>query len=101
MPLVKVASREALPPGSMIEVDAEGTPIALCNVDGTFYAVHGICPHRDAPLGHGALHGRTIVCPWHAWEFDCVTGCSDIDPDLKLKTYAVTVEDNDIYVDLP
>ena len=40
------------------------------------------CPHRGAPLAHGALHHHTIVCPWHAWEFDCRTG-SAIAPTLR------------------
>jgi nitrite reductase/ring-hydroxylating ferredoxin subunit len=61
----------------------------------------GICPHRDAPLAQGALHGRMVVCPWHAWEFDCTTGEHDYDPGVRLRCFNVKVEDGDIFVDHP
>ena len=44
---------------------------AVCNAGGEIHALDGICPHAGGPLGQGALHGTTLVCPWHAWEFDC------------------------------
>jgi nitrite reductase (NADH) small subunit len=63
-----------LPPGRMTQVEVDGQIYVLCNVEGAFYALDGTCPHRGAPLVHGALHDHTVVCPWHAWEFDCRTG---------------------------
>ncbi|MDX2180719.1 MAG: Rieske 2Fe-2S domain-containing protein [Bryobacteraceae bacterium] len=74
--------------------------IALCLVDGRPHAVDGTCPHSGGPLAQGALHGRTLVCPWHAWEFDCVTGEVHGFPDRFLKTYEVAVEGDDLVIDL-
>ena len=45
--------------------------------------VDGLCPHRQGPLGQGEISGRNVVCPWHAWEWDCSTGANDFDPNKK------------------
>lgn len=99
MAFVKVAALSKFPPGSLDEVIAEDTPIALCNVDGDIRAIGGACPHSSGPLGFGALHGGNIVCPWHAWEFDSATGCNDYHPDTCVAVYPVRIEGDDILVD--
>jgi nitrite reductase/ring-hydroxylating ferredoxin subunit len=82
----------------MREITIDGVNIVICNVDGVFHAMRGTCPHRMAPLAYGALHGHTVVCPWHAWEFDCRTGKLDFNADVRLETYDVNVEAGQIYV---
>lgn len=89
-----------LPPGGLTEITLGDQSIALCNVDGEFHAIEGVCPHRNGPLGQGALHGRMVVCPWHAWEFDCLTGQHDYNPSITVATYPVKVEGEDILVDI-
>ncbi len=84
----------------MAGVTAGGSTLVLCHANGEVHALEGVCPHREGPLAHGALHGNWIVCPWHAWEFDCVTGANDYNPEIRLKKYAVTIQDDDIFVDL-
>src|SRR4051812_4815611 len=101
MALVKVGSRAEMPPGSLVEVGEGEGVVAVCNYDGEFHAVDGICPHQGGSLGQGALQGRMIVCPWHAWEFDCVTGCNDYDSGVVLKKYTVVEEGGEIYVEIP
>lgn len=100
MPFVKIGSLAELPPGTVSQVDVGGAALAVCNADGDIHALDGTCPHAGAPLGHGALHGTTLVCPWHAWEYNCVTGVCDLDEDLKLTKYAVKVENGQIFVDV-
>jgi nitrite reductase/ring-hydroxylating ferredoxin subunit len=34
----------------------------------------GVCPHLGGPLLDGRISARAIVCPWHAYAFDAVTG---------------------------
>jgi len=99
MAFVKVHSLAQLPPGSLTEITAGGVLMALCNFGGEVRAVGGICPHQSAPLGFGAMNGENIVCPWHGWEFSCVTGRNDYDPDTRVATYAVQVSGDDILVD--
>jgi nitrite reductase (NADH) small subunit len=100
MALVKVGPLDVLPPGSVAHVEFDEDAIAVCNVDGNIYAIDGICPHSGGPLGHGALHGTMLICPYHAWGFDCVTGESDVDEELKLRTHPVKVENGEIWVEV-
>jgi len=101
MAFVKVAGVSEIPPDSMREVTCNGDYYAICNVAGEIYAVHGVCLHRGGPLGQGALHGHHVVCPWHAWEFDCRTGANEFNPVEKVATYAVKVEGDDVMIDIP
>ena len=101
MPLIKVKALEEFPPGAVVEVQSGEETYAVCNVEGTLRCVEGICPHAGGPLGQGSLNGNQIVCPWHEWEFDTVTGVNDYDEDLILKTYPVVVQDGAVLIDVP
>jgi Ferredoxin subunits of nitrite reductase and ring-hydroxylating dioxygenases len=37
--------------------------VAICNVDGTIYAVDNTCPHAGGPLGEGSLDGELVNAP--------------------------------------
>jgi nitrite reductase (NADH) small subunit len=101
MALVKVASLGDVKENSVNEVMVGNTPYAVCNVGGKITALLGICPHRGGPLGQGAIHGQYVVCPWHAWEWNCATGENDMDPTKKVATYEVKIEGGDIFLNLP
>lgn len=101
MAFVKLAALSQLPEGSALQVEIADGAVAICNVEGELYALDGICPHAGGPLGEGALHGRILVCPFHGWAFDCVTGLSDADDNLRQGTYPVKAENGDIFVNLP
>ena len=101
MPYVKVAELSEVPPGSVIEVRVGERVFALANAGGEIYAVDGLCPHRTGPLGQGALHGHTLVCPWHAWEFDCRTGECLHFPAPPLARHEVTSEDGHVFLKIP
>ena len=95
---VKVANLSDLGPGSSITVEAKGKAVALFNVDGAVYALDNTCLHRGGPLGEGFLEDDVVTCPWHMWEYNVRTGEKVGDPSLKVATYPVEVEGNDIKV---
>ncbi len=95
---VKVANLSDLGPGSSMTVEANGKAVALFNVEGAVYALDNTCLHRGGPLGEGFLEGDVVACPWHMWEYNVRTGEKVGDPSLKVATYAVEVEGNDITV---
>ena len=101
MPFVKVGSVGELAPGSVKEALAGGNPYAICNVDGELLAFEGTCPHAGGPLGEGTIDGNNLVCPWHAWEYNCSTGVNTFDDSVKLASFPVKVEGDDILIDVP
>ncbi|MBI2820095.1 MAG: non-heme iron oxygenase ferredoxin subunit [Acidobacteria bacterium] len=95
---VRVASVSDLPPGKVKSITVGEKMIALCNVEGTFYALDNVCIHRGGPLGEGYLDGEKLECPWHGWQFEVKTGCVTFNPREKIPTYEVKVEGPDILV---
>ena len=103
-----VGTVNEIPPGECKIVDVEGRQIGIFNVGGEFHAVRNICPHQFAPVCLGEVQGTTLpsapgelvwgkegqvlICPWHGWEFDLMTGRSLFDPKVSLKTYPVEVD---------
>jgi toluene monooxygenase system ferredoxin subunit len=76
-------------------------PVLLANVDGAVHAYVDSCPHRGVPLSRGRLAGRALVCGAHQWTYNVCTG-RGLDPnDVELCPLAVSVEGDEICVELP
>ena len=101
MALVKAGSVSQVAPGSVMELTVGEDRYAICNVDGQIYALAGTCPHQGGPLGQGAVNGANLTCPWHAWEFDCRTGEHDYNPAVRVATFSVCVNGDNILIDIP
>jgi len=99
MAFVKVGSASELKPGSVMEVILGEDTYAVCNHNGELFALSGICPHAGGPIGQGALNDYLVTCPWHEWSYDVRTGENDFDPVVKLDTFPVKVEGDDILID--
>ncbi|MBI1941968.1 MAG: Rieske 2Fe-2S domain-containing protein [Acidobacteria bacterium] len=95
---VKVADLSELEKGACKAVEVSGKTVALFNVDGTVYALDNTCLHRGGPLGEGMLEGDVVTCPWHMWQYNVRSGEKVATPSVKVATYAVQVEGNDIKV---
>ena len=61
-------------PGGMKAVELHGRELAICNCDGSFYAIDRRCGHMNAPLEMGTLDGVILTCPMHCAQFDVTTG---------------------------
>jgi nitrite reductase/ring-hydroxylating ferredoxin subunit len=81
-------------------LDVNGTPVAIFNIDGNFYALNDTCGHRGGPLGEGELDGTIVICPWHGWRYDVKTGANQLVPDLPTNKYEVKVDGDDILVEV-
>src|SRR3972149_2108676 len=98
---VKIAKVGDIPPGTVKVVGSGRRHIALCHVDGGFYAIADVCTHDGGPLGEGELYGDEIECPRHGARFDVRTGAVLSLPAVKpVASYPVRVEGSDIYVEL-
>jgi 3-phenylpropionate/trans-cinnamate dioxygenase ferredoxin component len=97
--LVEVAKLEDIPAGKLRVVEAGGQRIALCNFDGTIYAIADECTHDRGPLDQGELIGREVECPRHGARFDIETGRATRLPAVRpVKTYPVVISDGSIAV---
>ena len=97
---VKVCKTTDVKAGCGRSIEINGKPLALFNVDGGFYAINDVCGHRGGPLGEGELDGKTVICPWHGWRYNVTTGENELVPELPTEKYDVTVDGEDILVDL-
>jgi 3-phenylpropionate/trans-cinnamate dioxygenase ferredoxin subunit len=73
--------------------------LAVCNVDGEFYAIEDVCTHDGGPLDQGELEGEEIECPRHGGRFDVRTGRATMMPAaMAVQTYAVRIDGDDLFV---
>ncbi len=91
---------EAPEPGGLREVETGSQTICLANIEGELRALDNVCPHRQGPLGQGWIEGQTVVCPWHAWAFDCRTGIAEPPEQAQVKVFPVRTEDGTVLADL-
>ncbi len=94
--------RDALQPGEVRKVETPGCPLAVYNVDGTFYATSDVCTHATASLSAGEIvDGDLIACPLHDGQFHIPSGQAMGFPcTVDLRTYKVIEEGDAIYADL-
>lgn len=101
MKIVPVAKLAEVSSGTCRSVQTDSIGIALCNVNGTIYAVDNTCPHAGGPLGEGSLDGELIECPWHGWRYNVRTGERPENPEIAVSCFPVHLEDGVIHVVLP
>lgn len=96
---VRLAETTDVAPGQVRVFEVQGRRIALCNVDGDFYAVDDVCTHDGGPLDQGELDGHQIECPRHGARFDVRTGRALTLPAvMPVRSYPVQVEDGVVKV---
>ncbi len=114
MPRYVVAQRDDIPPGGRKIVRVAGREVGIFNLEGTFYALKNVCPHQGARVCLGRIvgtalpsevyqfsygrEGRILRCPWHEWEYDIATGEALFDPRVKVVSYPVELEGDEIVV---
>ena len=98
---VTIAGVGDVPPGRLKVFKAEAHRVAVCQVDGRFYAVEDVCTHDAGPLGEGELHGEEVECPRHGARFNVKTGAAVTMPAVvPVKVYETRVEDGRLQVRL-
>lgn len=98
--LTKVAKASEIPAGGAKVVEIGGKAIALFNCKGAFYALENTCKHRGGPLGEGSLCGTVVTCPWHGWEYDVTSGECQTSRSVKVQTFEVRVDGDDLLVSI-
>jgi len=101
--------------GTVRVLDVGGIRVGLFRVGEGFHALADRCPHRGAPLCSGRVvtplvlsvdgpylgaAGSAVRCPWHKWEFEIASGRCLVDERLRVRSYAVRVDGDDVVVSL-
>jgi nitrite reductase (NADH) small subunit len=102
--------------GKPLRLETEG--VSVYTFKGKYYAYRNVCPHQGGPATEGAILPRTqceileggsykkslsddnksIVCPWHGWEFSLTTGETRGFNRTRLRSYEVRIEGDTIKV---
>ncbi len=90
---IDVAPAREFAPGTSRSVEVDGTPVAVFNVDGGYYALEDVCTHDGGQLTGGFVEGDEIVCPRHFARFSIKTGAVLAAPAYEdVPTYEVRIE---------
>jgi nitrite reductase (NADH) small subunit len=95
----RIASLHDIPLNRGLKVKYKDKFIALFRHNDRVYAIQNRCPHQHADLADGTIVKNKLYCPMHNWAFDITTGAFAFNPDQKLKTYRVLIEDNEVFLD--
>lgn len=103
MARVRVATASEIPVDSLKRVVADSQEICLAHAeDGNFYAIGDVCTHEEFLLSGGELFGLDVECPQHGSRFNLATGkVTGLPAVIPAKTYSVTVDGADVYVEVP
>ena len=98
----KVARTDELPMDSLKHVVCDGVEVCLAHTDNDeWFAITDICTHEEFNLSEGELWGYDVECPQHGSRFDLRDGhVTDLPAVIPAKTFPVTVEDGDVYVEV-
>ena len=116
-----VAKYSDIADGRPVIADIGGRSIGVVAANGEMFALRNVCPHQQGPLCEGTIfpahkasvapngdvieyldHEQLVICcPWHGWEFDIRTGTCLADPGRRIATYPVSIEGDDVVVEVP
>ncbi len=95
---IRIAALSELPnPGEAREYVCGSRTLCVANINGAYFAIDNVCPHRGGPLGQGIVEGPNVVCPWHGWEFEAATGRSPMGSDISVPTYELKIDGNEVF----
>ena len=90
---IDVAPQVDFAAGQWRSLNVDGTPVAVFNLGGGYYAIEDVCTHDGGILTGGALEGEEIVCPRHGARFSIKTGAVLAPPAYEdVATFPVRVE---------
>ena len=94
-----VGTSSDIPPERVRVFSIGDHDVAVCNVNGAFFAIDDLCTHDGGALDQGELEGDEIECPRHGARFDVRTGAAVQLPAFEpVETHEVRVEGDSIQV---
>jgi nitrite reductase/ring-hydroxylating ferredoxin subunit len=118
---VAIGRASAFPDPGRRVVEIDGVEIGVFCRQGAFTAFENVCPHMGGPVCQGKLIARVqetiaadktslglcfskdetnVVCPWHGYEFDIVTGRNQGNAHMRLRPAKIAVVDGELVLTL-
>ena len=60
--------------GEVTSAIVAGRAVCLARIERGLGALDNRCPHQGGPLGEGTIEDGWLICPWHGYEYDPITG---------------------------
>ena len=87
--------------GGVKTVVAGGGGVCLARIERGLGALDDRCPHQGGPLGEGTTEGGWLICPWHGYEYDPLTGEPPAGYDDAATPFPISETDGAVLVGLP
>jgi nitrite reductase/ring-hydroxylating ferredoxin subunit len=121
MPEVMVGTLADFPDGDHRVIAIGDFEVGIFRRGDRLVAWENRCPHYGGPVCQGRIFHRVeeplgpdktagqlrfgaeehIVCPWHGYEYELMTGRHSGDPRLGLRAVAVRADGSNVYLDVP
>ncbi len=80
------------------KVNAGGKVLCLVHADEKVFVTTATCPHAGADLSKGWCDNGKLVCPFHRYSYDLITGRGAVGQNDYIRTYPVEIRADGIYV---
>lgn len=89
--------------GGVTTVVVADRALAITRTTAGWSALDNRCPHQGGPLGEGEIEPDNgyLLCPWHGYEYDPMTGQPPPGFADSATAYPTEVRDDGLYVELP
>jgi thiamine pyrophosphate-dependent acetolactate synthase large subunit-like protein/nitrite reductase/ring-hydroxylating ferredoxin subunit len=78
-----------------------GRALCITRTESGFGVLDNRCPHQGGPLGEGEIDHGYVLCPWHGYEYDPITGEPPPGFADAATSYPVEQRADGLYVQLP
>lgn len=71
---IELTDTDGFDRGTMREIELDGHPFLVANIDGEFCVTDARCAHLGGHLARGVLEGPVVTCPLHHSQYDLRDG---------------------------
>ena len=104
MPLQTKIKKTEINSGEAKSYQIGDLKIAVCNVNGEYFAISDVCSHDDGELVSGnekLVENCQLECPRHGARFDVKTGKAVKMPAVaSIKTYNVKIRGDELEIEI-
>lgn len=100
--MTRLIAADEVPEGDVRRVRPDGLEaVAVCRIEGAYYATQDRCSHAKASLSEGWVEGHDLCCPVHDGRFDVRDGRPMCFPATDpIRAFPVQVVDGVVFADL-